>query len=89
MGVWQVAAVGWGFVKDGVQHYCELSGLVHANDPDEAFSKVCSLAMEEHRELLQATGPFPRPVINADEIEEVPEAWFVGADQVELHWIEK
>jgi hypothetical protein len=89
MGVWQVAAVGWGFVKDGVQHDCELSGLVHANDPDEAFSKVCSLAMEEHPELLQATGPFPRPVINADEIEEVPEAWLVGADQVELHWIEK
>ena len=45
--------------------------------------------MEELPELLQATGPFPRPVINADMIEEVPEAWLVGADQVELHWIEK
>lgn len=89
MSVWQVAAVGWGFMKDGVQHDCELSGLVRANNPDEAFSKVCNIAIQDHPELLQATGPFPRPVINADEIQEVPETQLVGADQVELYWIRK
>lgn len=86
MSVWQVTAVGWGFMKDGVQQDCELLGFVRANNPDEAFSKVCNIAIQNHPELLQATGTFPRPVINADEIQEVPETQFSGPDQVELYW---
>jgi hypothetical protein len=89
MSAWQVAAAGWGFMKDGVRQDCELSGLVRANNPDEAFSKVCNIALQDHPELLQATGPFPRPVINADEIQEVPDSQLAGADQVELYWIKK
>lgn len=89
MSLWQVAAVGWGFMKDGLQHDCELSGLVRANNPDEAFSKVCSIATQYSPEFQQATGPFPRPVINADEIQEVSETEHIGADQVELYWIKK
>ena len=89
MGTWQVAAVGWDFMKDGVQHDCELAGLVRANNPGEAFSKVCSIAMQDHPELQQATGPFPRPGINADEIQEVCETQLIGADQVEVFWIKK
>jgi hypothetical protein len=45
--------------------------------------------MQDHRELQQATGPFPRPVINADEIQEVPETLLIVADQVEVFWIKK
>ena len=89
MGTWQVAAVGWDFMKDGVQHDCELSGLVRANNPGEAFSKVCSIAIQDHPEPQQATGPFPRLVINADEIQEVCETQLIGADQVEVFWIKK
>ncbi|MFP5392048.1 MAG: hypothetical protein ACLGI6_10990 [Gammaproteobacteria bacterium] len=89
MSMWQVAAVGWGFMKDGGQQDCELSGLVRANNPDEAFSKVCSIAMQDYPELQQATGPFPRPVVNADEIQEVFETQLVGVDHVELFWIKK
>lgn len=89
MSIWQVAAIGLGFIKDAVQHDCELYGLVRANNPNEAFSKVCNLAMQDHPELQQATGPFPRAVINADEIEEVPETQLVGPGQVELYWIKK
>lgn len=89
MSMWQVAAVGWGFMKDGVEHDCELSGLVRAKNPGEAFSKVCNIATKDHPELLQAAGPFPRPVINPDEIQEVPKTRLVGADQVELYWIRK
>lgn len=89
MGTWQVTAIGWGFMKDGVEHDCELSGLVRAEDSNDAFSKVCSLAMRDHPELLQAAGPFPRPVINAEEIQAVPNTRLIGADQIELHWIKK
>lgn len=89
MGTWQVTAVGWDFMKDGVQHDCELFGIVRANNPDEAFFKVCSIAMQDHRELQQAMEQFPRPVINADEIQEVPETLFIVADQVEVFWIKK
>ncbi len=89
MSVWQVAAVGRDFSKDGVAHDCELFGLVRADDPADAFSKACNIAIQAHPQLLEAAGPFPRPVINPDEIYEVPETQLVGADEVELHWIAK
>ena len=89
MIVWRVVAVGCGFKKDGVQHDCELSGLVRANNINDAFSRTCTIAMQNHPELLQSSSSFPRPTINAEEIQEVPEALLVGADRVELHWIEK
>ena len=89
MIVWRVVAVGCGFKKDGVQHDCELSGLVRADNINDAFSKTCNIAMQNHPELLQSSGSFPRPTINAEEIQEVPEALLVGADRVELHWIKK
>ena len=89
MGTWQVLAVGRGFMKDSVEHDYELSGLVRAKDPADAFSTACGMAMRDHPELLQAAGQFPRPVINAEEIQEVPATRLIGADQIELHWIKK
>jgi len=89
MSMWQVAAVGLGFIKDGVEQSCELSGLVRAKDSNDAFSKVCSLASRDHPELLQAAGPFPCPVINVEETQEVLETRLIKADQIELHWIKK
>lgn len=88
MCAWQVAASGLGFLKDGVQRDCELFGIVSADDVNDAFSKVCRIATQYHPELLQAAGRFPRPVINANEIEELAETHF-SEDRVELHWIEK
>lgn len=52
MIVWRVVAVGCGFKKDGVQHDCELSGLVRANNINDAFSRTCTIAMQNHPELL-------------------------------------
>lgn len=89
MRVWQVDAVGEGFMKDGVRQDCQLSGLVRANDSNDAFSKVCSIAMQDHAELRQATGPFPRPVINPEEIQEVYEVPLIHVNQVEVFWIER
>jgi hypothetical protein len=89
MAVWQVSAVGWAFIKGGVEQDCEISGFVRADDPDDAFSRVCAIARTLHPELLQAGGPFPRPVINAEEVQEVPETEGRDIDKVEVYWVEK
>ena len=56
MIVWRVVAIGCGFKKDGVQHDCELSGLVRADNINDAFSRTCNIAMQNHPELLQSSG---------------------------------
>ena len=89
MGIWQVSAVGWGFSKSGTEQDCEIAGLVRADDPDDAFSKACEIAKVLAPELLQPAGPFPRPVINAEEIQEVPDPEGLGIDKVEVYWTEK
>jgi hypothetical protein len=89
MRVWQVSAVGWGFMKTGNEQDCEIVGFVRAADPDDAFSKACAIATVLAPELLQAAGTFPRPVINAEEIQEVPEMEGLDIDKVEVYWTEK
>jgi hypothetical protein len=89
MGVWQVSAVGWGFMKGGTKQDCEITGLVRADDPDDAFSRACAIAKILDPELLQAVGPFPRPVINAEEIQELPCTEGVDIDKVQVCWVEK
>ncbi|MBP1203562.1 hypothetical protein JOD97_001576 [Duganella sp. 1411] len=88
MRVWQVSAVGWGFMKIGKRQDCEIAGFVRADDPDDAFSRACAIARVLAPELLQAVGPFPRPVINVEEIQEVPETEGLDIDKVEVYWTE-
>lgn len=86
ISVWQVLGVGFGFVRNNIEQHCELAGFVSANDPDEAFSKACHIAMKDNQELLQATGAFPRAVINAEEIQELSEVEGIEVDKVEVYW---
>lgn len=87
MRVWQVLSIGAGFIRDSIEQGCEIAGFVRADSPDDAFSKACKIAMKLHPELLQATGPFPRPVINAEEIEEIFQAEGMGIEKVEVYWV--
>nr|WP_315212597.1 hypothetical protein [uncultured Duganella sp.] len=89
MSVWQVSAVGWGFAKSGKEPHCEIAGFVCADDHDETFSKACAIAKVIAPELLQAVGPFPRPVINAEQIQEVPETEGLEISKVEVYWTGK
>lgn len=89
MRVWQVSAMGSGFIRNGIEHDCELTGFVRADAPDEMFSKAFNIAMTLHPELIQATGPFPRPVINIEEIEEIFEEEGIDVDKVELYWVKE
>lgn len=78
-----------GDTKSGREQGCEIAGFVRANDPDDAFSKTCTLAKVLAPEILQAAGPFPRPVTNAEEIQEVPDTEGLDIDKVEVYWTEK
>lgn len=89
MGVWKVSAVGWSFMKSGKERDCEIAGFVRADDPGDAFSRACSIASIFAPELLQAAGPFPRPVINAEEIQELASSEGIDIDKVEVYWVEK
>lgn len=89
MRVWQVLALGTGFIRDGIEQGCEIAGFVRADSPDDAFSKACNIAMKVHPELLQATGRFPRPVINAEEIEELFQVDGMDIEKVEVYWVKE
>ena len=89
MKIWQVWLFGEGFHVRGMKFNCEISGVVEAESADAAAKKACGIATRTHPELSQAAGSFPRPVINANEIQEWsgthPQS--IEVDQVELHWI--
>lgn len=89
MKVWQVNGEGEGFVIDGMERAFELSGFVEAEDANAAFSRACELASRDHPALAQAADPFPRPVINAQEIIEVGAGLPVEVGKVQVDWLER
>ena len=84
---WRVLIIGEGFRIGDVTRNFELTGIVEATNTNDAFSKACELARRMHPELAQATGPFPRPVIHADEIQELHSPDGVQVDAVDLEWL--
>ncbi|MEJ5128870.1 hypothetical protein WH367_22720 [Comamonas sp. MYb21] len=86
MKVWQIYGEGEGFVIDGTEMAFELSGFVEADDADAAFAQACELARGKHPELAQAAGPFPRPVINHMEIQEIGAVLAVEVGKVRVDW---
>ena len=88
MKIWQVAAQGEGFQRNGSNAAFELSGFILAATADEAFTKAVHIAKQQFVELGQAGySDHPRAVINADEIEEFSGVPSSGIDQVEIHWL--
>ena len=87
MKVWQVYGEGEGFVIDGIEMAVELSGFVEAPDAHAAFGRVCELAAKDYPALGQAAGPYPRAVINPQEIQEVAEGLAVEVGKVQIDWV--
>lgn len=89
MKIWQVLLLGEGFQVKGLKSNCEITGFVEAESVEAAVEKACAIAARIYPELGQAGGPFPRPVVNADEVQELctPFPYSVEVDQVELHWV--
>ena len=89
MKIWQVLLLGEGFQVEGAKSNCEITGFVEAESVEAAIEKACAIATRAHPELAQVAGPFPRPVVNADEVEELGATfpYSVDVDQVELHWV--
>jgi len=88
MKVSQVYGAGEGFVIHGKRKAVELSGFVEAEDADAAFSRACELATRDHPALAQAAGPFPRPVINPQEIQEIGAVLAHEVGKVRVAWVE-
>lgn len=84
MKAWSVLIFGEGFVRGTQKCDFELAGVVHASDPNAAFHRAVAKAEALHPELSQVTQPRPGPVINADEINELPS--FNVAEEIELFW---
>lgn len=84
MKTWQVLLIGEGCS-------CEISGFVNAESMAAAVEKVEAIARQRHPELGQASGSFPRPVINADEVTELSREfpYPIAVDEIELHWTGK
>jgi hypothetical protein len=84
---WQVLVFGERFVRDGALMGFELSGFVWADDPNLAFSKAVQLAKSQYPEIGQAELPTtPRPVINAEEIQECSVTCGPDQDEIEVDW---
>jgi NADPH-dependent glutamate synthase beta subunit-like oxidoreductase len=87
MKLWQVLGRGEGFIRDGRIQGFELSGVVAAVDPNEAFEKAILLAKSEWPEISQSERKgSPRAVINASEVEDVTARLTVDVDRIELRW---
>ena len=84
---WQVLGFGEGFYRSGAKVGFELSGFIIAADPDEAFLKAVSIAKRDFPEIAQAdANEFPKPVINAEEIQEAGQPSNGETDSIEVHW---
>ena len=69
--VWQVLGTGEGFVRNGVRAGFDLSGFVYASNPNTAWTRAIEIARARWPEIAQTDATdFPRPVVNADEIED-------------------
>ena len=84
---WTVTIFGSGFLRQNNRMGFELGGIVEAADPSDAVSVAVSLATQRYPELDQAkTGSIPRPVINAEEIEEFEDAPPSEINKVDVIW---
>lgn len=87
MKTWQVQASGEEFVRGGVKDSFELCGFVQAEGPDEAFQKALIIAKRMHPEIAHIDKQgWPKPVINADEIEDATGLRGIKIDIVEIYW---
>ena len=84
MKAWSVLIFGEGFIRGEQSCDFELAGVVHAADPTAAFHRAVAKAEALHPELSQVALPRPGAVINADEINELPNLNL--AEEVELFW---
>lgn len=84
MKAWSVIILGEGFLRASQECNFELTGVVHAVDPNAAFQRAVTLAKARHVELSQADLPRPGPVINADEINEASND---NVEDLQLIWI--
>lgn len=85
MKAWSVLILGEGFLRDTRKYDFELTGVVHAADPNAAFDRAVAWARALHPELAQTALPRPGPVVNADEIHEMPSSNV--AEALELIWL--
>lgn len=90
MKVWQILAYGKGFLRANREAGFCLEGFVYADSSNEAFDRAIALAKRDWPEIAQAEqGDFPRPVINADEIDEFKSEVYGVEEGVELIWDEQ
>lgn len=89
MKTWQVLLIGEGFTVNGALCNCEISGFVNSETVERAVEKAGSIARQNHPELAQASGPFPRPVINAEDVVELSPrfTYSVAIDEIDVNWI--
>lgn len=87
MKIWQVQIWGEGFFRNGRESSFELGGIVEAPDADAAFKAAVKVAKSQHPELAQAEHPpGPGAVINAEEIQEYPNAPASQIGKIEISW---
>ncbi len=91
MKTWQVFLTGEGFSVDGKLRDCEISGFINAESLAAAVEKVEAIVRQRHPELRQASGSFPRPAINVDEVTELSGdfPYPIPVNEIELHWTGK
>ena len=87
MATWHVQIRGERFWREGHECNFELSGVVYAANPNEAFSRAVTLAQVVHPELAQVSTPRSGPVINADEISEASGEERTVTEEIELVWL--
>lgn len=90
MKMWQILGYGKGFLRANRETGFSLDGFVYAESANEAFDRAIALAKREWPEIAQVEqGDLPRPVINADEIDEFKNEVDGVEEGVELIWDEQ
>jgi hypothetical protein len=87
--VWQIAARGEGFVRNGLVGSFALTGFVRGVDANDAWERAIAIARSRWIEIAQSDGEgVPRAVINVDEIEDASRLQLDPAliDEVEVLW---
>jgi hypothetical protein len=85
--IWSVTICGEGFLRQNSNMGFELSGYIKATDPNEALLKAIKLAKQEYFEISQLEKEVnPKPVINAEEIQEFADAPQDEVDKIEIYW---
>ncbi len=90
MRKWEISAYGEGFLRADKELGFFLSGFVYADNANNAFLRAVALAKQDWPEISQAEKVgFPRPVINAEEINEVTGELSGVQEGVHLFWDEQ